>query len=65
MDDFLSYIDTVITVYFLNLVNCYNIRTVNTQEFVRGQHLFDSLHGQMRNQRLFSQASPPLEASCN
>jgi len=51
MDDFLSYIDTVIAVYFLNLVNCYNIRTVNAQEFVRWQHLLDSLHGQMRNQR--------------
>ena len=32
MDDFLSYIDTVIAVCFLNLVNCYNIGTVNVQE---------------------------------
>ena len=53
MDYFCADIYTVVTIYFLNLVHCYNIGAVNAQEFVRWQHLLDSLHGQMRNQWLF------------
>lgn len=50
MDNFITYIDAVITVNFLDLVKGYDIRTVYTHEMSGGKHSFNRFHGQVGNQ---------------
>ena len=50
--DFLSDVNTVVAVYFLNFVNCNDVGAMNTQEMFFWQHVFHSFHRQMGDKRL-------------
>ena len=50
--DFVSDVNAVITVHFLNFVNSNDVGAMNTQETFFWQHVFYSLHRQMGDKRL-------------
>ena len=51
VDDFLADIHAVVTVYFLNLVYSDDIRPVDAQKTVFGQHALYGFHHQMGDER--------------
>lgn len=50
--DFVSDVNAVVTVHFLNFVNSNDVGAMNTQETFFWQHVFYSLHRQMGDKRL-------------
>ena len=51
--DFLADVDAVVAIHFLNLVNGDDIRPMDAQETVFGQHVLYGFHRQMCDERLW------------